>query len=172
MKKLILTAGVSLVLAACGGGGESTGGLDQPELGAANEAQAPANTTPLAAAPLAAAPLNTSDIEVDVDFNLASSRSIDVDFDIADAEGTHASVSICTDYAQGGSAFDVNYDSCTVTADMFDGKFSHSMDVTHEFDSVVAVVWFLDPGTEPMYQEFFVDNATRSKGSKPSLVWR
>ena len=167
MKKLIITAGVSIFLTACSGGGgsESAPTVDQPlELGAANAAEAEVEgSTTL---------LNTSDIEVDADFNLASSRSINIDFDIADAVGTHGSVSICTDYVPGGGAFDVNYDSCTVSGEMMDGEFSHVMDVTHEFDSVAAVVWFQDPGTEPMYQEFFVDNATRSKGSKPALVWR
>lgn len=161
MKKLLLTAGVAVLLGACSGGGESgpTAELESPELGAAIALES-------------TAPSNTRDINIDADFDLASSRSINVNFDIAEAEGTDASVSICTDYTQGGTAFDVNYESCTVTAEMQNGEFSHVMNVTHEFDSVVAVVWFQNPGSQPMYKEFFVDDTARSKGSQPTLVWR
>ncbi len=151
MKKAITVIALSAILAACGAEDAAT-----PDLGAAQ------------AGPMA----NTADLAVDADFDFASSRSIDVEFDIADAAGSDASVSICTEYSPGGGAFDVDYESCTVSGEIQDGVFSHTMDVTNEFDSVVAVVWFQDPSNEPLYKEFFVESRKRSKGQKPTLVWR
>ena len=176
MRTILTTAALSVLLTACGGGSENGLGLDEdnntPTLGAAQAATSPDTTEAAVAAAVAA---NTSDLVVDADFDFASSRSIAVNFDIADAQGTDASVSICTDYGSGGDAFDVNYDSCTVNAEMQNGQFNHVMEVTHEFDAVVAVVWFQDPGTAPLYKEFFVDEAAsenRSKDARPMLVWR
>lgn len=154
MKKFITLAALSLVVSACGGNGSS--GLAEPDLGAAS----------------ARTPANSEDLKVNENFDFASSRSIDIAFDIADAANSDASVSICTDYNPGGGAFDVNYDSCTVMAGIQDGKFNHVMDVTNEFNSVVAVVWFQDASSEPLYKEFFVDSTKRSKGGNPALVWR
>jgi len=156
MNKIITVAAVSAMLSACGGSGTPTES-SEPTIGAA----------------VASTPTNTSDLRVDENFDFASSRSIDIEFDIEEAALSDASVSICTDYHPGGDAYDVNYESCTVNGDMQDGKFKHVMDVTNEFDSVVAVVWFQDPSTEPLYKEFFVsDSTTRSKQEKPTLVWR
>jgi len=150
MNKLITVTALSVMLSACGGSGTPS----EPELGAA-----------------AAVPTNTQDLQVDKKFNFASSRSIDIEFDIAEAASGDASVSICTEYQAGGNAYDVNYESCTVSGDLEEGKFEHVMDVTNEFDSVVAVVWFQDPSSEPLYKEFFVDaKTTRSKGGNPALV--
>jgi len=160
MKKTITVATLSVILSACGGSGSA--GLGEPGLGEPD----------LGAAEASPSMVNTADLKVDADFDFASSRNIDIEFDIADAAGSDASVSICTDYNPGGGAFDVNYESCTVTGEMYDGKFSHAMDVTNEFDSVVAVVWFQDSSSEPLYKEFFVETSTRSKGGKPALIWQ
>lgn len=154
MKRVITVAAISAILSACGGSGTQT---TDPGLGAA----------------VAPSPTNTSDLRVDQGFNFASSRSINIDFDIAEATLSDASLSICTEYNPNGGAYDVDYESCTVNGDLQDGKFNHVMDVTNEFDSVVAVVWFQDPSNEPLFKEFFVnDSTTRSKQGKPTLVWR
>ena len=179
MRTILTTAALSVLLTACGGS-ENGLGLDEdnntPTLGAAQAATSPDTTEAAEVATVTAAVApNTSDLVVDAEFDFASSRSIAVNFDIADAQGTDASVSICTDYGSGGDAFDVNYDSCTVNAEMRNGQFNHVMEVTHEFDAVVAVVWFQDPGTAPLYKEFFVNEAVpenRSKDARPMLVWR
>ncbi len=165
LKKIIMA---STLLCACGGsenGVNDEGIIDSeaPSLGAALSQEPDAASTTVA---------NTNELQIDPTFDLASSRNIAVNFDIAEADGTDGSVSICTDYAKDGSAFDVNYESCIVNAQMQDGQFSHLIDVTNEFDSVVAVVWFQTPGTDPLYKEFTVNDQVRSKGIKPSLVWR
>ena len=168
MKHFISVVIAGTLLSACGGSGngvndEAIVDSEAPSLGAALPEEANAASATVA---------NTSELQIDPTFNLASSRSIAVNFDIAEADGTDGSVSICTDYAKDGSAFDVNYESCIVNAQMQDGEFSHFIDVTNEFDSVVAVVWFQTPGTDPLYQEFSVNDQVRSKGIMPSLVWR
>lgn len=100
---------------------------------------------------------DTKSLKVADNFTFDTARTIDIDFDLESARGTQASVSICTSYTQDAEDFDVDYDSCAVRAPMMDGVFSHSMEVTNEFDSVVAVVWFKDSSMAPLHREFSID---------------
>jgi len=68
--------------------------------------------------------------------------------------------------AQDGDAFDVDYTSCAVRGPMEDGVFSHSMEITNEFDSVIAVVWFQDSSLAPLHQIFTVDGPVASADSR------
>lgn len=146
LSKGLLALSLALVLTGCGSEEAA------PEMAAA-QAAAPAGNTPVATAEST----DTKTLEVAHDFAFDTARTIDIDFDLESARDTHASVSICTEYAQDGDAFDVNYDSCTVQAPMTDGVFSHSMEVTNEFDSVMAVVWFKDSTIAPLHREFTID---------------
>ena len=134
------------VLSACGGGGE--GGLAEPAQGAAfagPEVTAPVTLT------------DTKTLEVANDFAFDTARVIDIDFDLESARNSQASVSICTRFEQNGGAFDVDYDSCAIRAPMTDGVFSHQMEITNEFESVVAVVWFKDDTMDPLHRVFGID---------------
>ena len=121
--------------------------------------------TPAVAAPVASA-ADTNSLTVSEEFAFDTARVIDIDFDIEAARGQEASVSICTKYAQDGDAFDVDYTSCAVRGPMEDGVFSHSMEITNEFDSVIAVVWFQDSSLAPLHQIFTVDGPVASADSR------
>jgi len=172
MKRIITIASMSVFLAACGGSGGGSGGDSNnapgsemtlvPELGAAMPTEPDV-------------PVDTASLEVADDFAFATSRSIDIEFDLEQARGQEASVSLCTGYQPDGDAFDVDYETCTVQGVMIDGMFSHQMEVTNEFDSVMGVVWFQDASMEPLYREFHVDDATRMKNDgsmQRVIVWK
>lgn len=184
MKRISTIASMTVFLAACGGSGGSGENLDNDlvlpdvdDLGAsvtASDLDMPDLGVPVLGAALAAV-VDTADLNVADEFAFDTARSIDIDFDLDNARDKAASVSICTGYAPQGDAFDVDYASCGVQGEMVDGVFSHQMEVTNEFDSVMGVVWFRDASMQPMYQEFHVDDATRMKSDgslQRSIVWR
>jgi len=158
MKALITTLSVSALLIACGGNGnKDAGDNNAPGLGAA----------------VASSP-DTNTLEVNEHFAFATARSVDIDFDISIARNTEADVAICTDFEPIGEEFDVNFDSCTVSGKLTHGVFNHSMEVTNDKESVVAVVLFQDFEMPPMYKEFQVDNNQRTRAdgtSRSMIVW-
>lgn len=174
----LLTAALSLlVLAGCGAGEE------EPNMGAAMSAIGGAVPTPAGIEPTQIdAPLeieveDTKSLIVSDDFAFDTSQHINIDFDLLSARGSDASVSICTSYGEDHLGYDIDYDSCTVQGDMIDGVFNHAMEVTNEFEKVVAVVWFQDKAIDPVYREFSVgssssDRAVRSIGREKVIVWR
>lgn len=179
MKRIMTIASISVLLSACGGSGgsgENPGSaLVVPEV---EDLATTVDTADLGLPELGAAlagPVDTSDLNVSEEFAFNTARTIDIDFDLQNARDKPASVSICTGYEPEGDAFDVDYASCGVQGEMADGVFSHQMEVTNEFDSVMGVVWFRDASMQPMYQEFHVDDVTRVKGDgslQRSIVWR
>ncbi|MEM7259523.1 MAG: hypothetical protein AAF404_19280, partial [Pseudomonadota bacterium] len=140
------------MLSACGSGDS------EPDMGAALSAiggGVPAPVTTPTSTPLVNIPVvDTKSLIVSDDFAFDTAQKISVDFDLTSARGTEGAVSICTSYEQDSSGFDIDYNSCTVRGTMNDGVFSHTMEVTNEFESVVAVVWFQDSSIQPEYREF------------------
>lgn len=109
---------------------------------------------------------DTNTLSVSEEFSFDTARTIDIDFDLEQARGQDASVSICTSYGQDGDAFDVDYSSCAVRGPMLDGVFNHSMEITNEFDSVIAVVWFQESSIEPLHRVFTIDQPVAMAGSR------
>lgn len=120
-------------------------------------------------------PTNTTSLEVEQSFGFATARTIDIDFDIAAVRQKDATVTICTEFEPAGENFDVNFDSCSVSGLLVDGVFNHSMELTNDRDSVVAVVLFQDASIAPMFKEFTIDDSQRIKlgGDMNSvIVWQ
>jgi len=172
------------ILSACGGA------EDEPSIGAALSA-----TGGVGGAPIAVDVVDTENLvdnvlrleEIEVedtkslivsdDFAFDTAQHIDIDFDLESARDVPASVSVCTDYTQAGDGYDIDYDSCTVRGSMVDGVFSHQMEVTNAFSDVIAVVWFMDGDSSPVYRKFSVrgdesDRAARSVDGRKVIVWR
>lgn len=168
MKKALLIGTVGLaitVVAGCGGTG------DEPAIAAAGNGGSSDIVETVA---------DTKSLEVASDFDFDTARSIDIEFDLESARGMEASVSICTSYDVDGDAYDVDYESCAVRGPMLDGVFNHSMEITNEFDSVVAVVWFQDSTMVPLHREFSIDDTVAvagvrgiraANGQRRVIVW-
>ncbi len=149
---LIGTVGLALtVVAGCGGSGE------EPEIAAAESTGSTDIVDKVA---------DTKSLDVASDFDFDTARGIDIEFDLESARGMEASVSICTSYDVDGDAYDVDYESCAVRGPMLDGVFSHSMEITNEFDSVVAVVWFQDSTMVPLHREFSIEDSVAASGAR------
>ena len=184
MKKLLPVSPfvMSLAILAGCGGGES----DTPGMGAAMSAIGGGVTAPGVVdnntdeSPVEALPLevfNTKALIVADDFAFDTAQSIDIDFDLESARNNEASVSICTAYTTDSQGYNVDYDSCTVHGNLVSGVFNHSMEVTNEFTSVIAVVWFQDESIEPIHRVFTVggsggDRSVKSVDGKKVIVWR
>ena len=185
MKNSLLIGPIVLSLAAmtgCGGGGES----DTPDIGAAMSAIGGGITSPGVVdktevintnEELPLEVYNTKSLIVADDFTFDTAQSIDIDFDLESARNNEASVSICTAYNTDDQGYDVDYDSCTVHGNLLNGMFTHSMEVTNEFATVIAVVWFQDSGIDPIHREFTVggsstDRSVKSVDGRKVIVWR
>ena len=160
VKRKLLIAAITASLATLAGCSSESTPDEQLEVAAAQPEPAETQSTTGATETVEIDLTDVSDtksLTVAKDFSFDTAQTIDIAFDLEDARDTDASVSICTEYTPAGDAYTIDYESCTVRGPMYDGVFSHSMEVTNEFDSVVAVVWFLDPAMPPMYREFSLD---------------
>lgn len=178
MKKYLLINIFTLSITAMTGCGGGTEGSNEPGVAAALSATG--STVPAPATIVTGSELevfDTKSLLVADDFAFDTAQQIDIDFDLESARNTAASVSICTSYQQDSLGYDIDYDSCTVQSDMKSGIFNHSMEVTNEYTSVIAVVWFQDSGIEPIHREFTVRGPTdgrtaKSVDNKRVIVWR
>jgi len=152
---------LTLLLAACGGGGDSE--TDTPIISATPD------TSPVVVLE------NTEDLVSSTDFDFATSRSIAIDFDVERARISEGLMSVCTEYSKVDDIYDINYDSCTLQAPLVDGIYSGQMEVTNDVNKVAGVVWFKDPAILPVYKEFELELgarlANRGVGAQ-TLVWR
>lgn len=155
---------LSSLLVACGSP-SNTG--DQPLLGAAQGvgpavpavAELPATFVELSneeLTDLADVPeTKTSDLLVASDFTFSTSRRVGVSLDIPEASDMQAEASICTDYTLlPDGSFDINYDSCVMTAPLAGGVFTDKVNLVNQHQSVVAVVWLEDTTMQPVFREF------------------
>ncbi len=181
MKKILLSSAITASLAVMTGCGSDNGQNDPLQTAAAMPATetTPATTETVTGEVDLTDVSDTRTLSVAKEFSFDTAQTIDIAFDLESARDTDASVSICTDYTQDGDAYDIDYESCTVRGPMYDGVFSHSMEVTNEFSSVVAVVWFLDPTMPPMYREFSIDTplasaerSVKSVNQRRVIAWK
>ncbi|CAA6827866.1 MAG: Unknown protein [uncultured Thiotrichaceae bacterium] len=142
MKTIISLASLTLLLAACGGGGDSTGSTSS------NPGVTPEITS-------------TQDMESSPDFNFETSREIAINFDIEAARTSEGLMSLCTKYTESNGEYDIDYDSCTVQAPLVAGTYSGSMEVTNDINSVIGVVWFKEATIPPVYKVFTLENSTK-----------
>lgn len=174
MRKTITLLTVCTLLTACGSGTTENPLIDESASATVGtDGNETSGTEPVVGAAIPD-PVDTDTLQVDRNFNFATARTIDIDFNLSDAADKDASVSICSEYAQAGDIYDINFDSCTVSGNLDSGVFQHSMEVTNDKDSVVAVVLFQDASMPPMFKEFFVDAATRSRADgtiNKVIVW-
>lgn len=151
MRTLITTVLVASALSACGGGVSSPDqAAAQPEV-----LQNPYEESTLAysAQEVAMQENETAQLTVAPEFDFATADTVQISLDFPEARNDQATVLICTDYALEQGGYEVNYDSCAMRAPLLNGRIDHQMKVVNRHESVLGVVWFAQPGTDPLYQE-------------------
>lgn len=138
----------SLLISACGGGGDEGG-------------DAPATTAPVATTPPPATttpdpdpapdPTSLDDLVVDADNKLQSSYMLTVDVDKGTNERGY--FSLCDDFKANGSGYKVNFDSCLFRGPLTEGKLSKDIKVANHESQLIAVIWFYD-GQAPQYTKW------------------
>lgn len=152
MRKLITTLVVASALSSCGGGSSS------PEQAAAVQPEASVNpyqesTLAYSAQQVVTQDNETAQLTVANDFDFATSDTVEIALDFPEARNDQATVLICTDYALEQGEYEINYDSCLARAPLLNGRIDHQVKVLNRYDAVLGVVWFAQPGTDPLYQE-------------------
>ena len=160
---LALTA-LTAVLTACG---SSSSDSDGALLGAAlpqgqTDSAAGTNftaTTDEELGDLAIVPdTETASLQVLNDFTFDTARRTNVSLSIPEAITESAEATFCTDYSLDVSGdYDVNYDSCVLSAPLLGGQLNEDLDLVNQHDSVLGIVWFQEASMQPMYQEFHFD---------------
>ena len=169
MKKITIKNSLALttmtvVLAACG---SSSTDSDEPILGAAfvqGQTASAANTNYVAITDeelgeLAEVPdTETASIQAFNDFTFDTARRTNVSLSVPEAFGVQAEATFCTDYTLSASGdYDVNYDSCVLSAPLLGGELNEDLDLVNQHDSVLGIVWFQEASMMPVYQEFHFD---------------
>lgn len=167
MNKYIAIALTGTLIVGCrphdDGNDSSAGVSNEPEIGAALAVQQTESAigTPFVGitvaelGELAEAPNTiTNSIVASRDFSFTTSRKISVELDVVEARGMTTDVVICTDFTNLEHTYDVNYDSCLVRTQMYDGQLTSEIDIVNHHDKLLGVVWFPEEGTEPVYREF------------------
>ncbi|MEZ7187506.1 hypothetical protein NO991_06560 [Pseudoalteromonas sp. DY56-GL22] len=136
---------ISLMLAACGGGGE---GDSATESTGTNVTQAPTtDTTPPETTPPATGvdPETMNDLTIAPEFNLSSKLELDVDVDLNIGD-TRAFLNICLK----GDDDKADYNQCLLRAPLVQSKLSSSLMLANSGLELVAEVWFYDTQSEPL----------------------
>ncbi len=174
-KRILPMIMVLLTVTACGGGSVSSSLAHKYFSGENVQAPEAANPTPeeINPAPYVDVAENnisyatvpeseTSHILTTVNFRFDTAKLVRLQVDIAKAAGTQSSLSICTDYEAIDDGYSVNYNSCSIKAQMLNGQFEHPLEIMNQYDSAVAVIWFPNQEFDPMYNELNVADLIKS----------
>lgn len=105
---------------------------------------------------------DSSKITTRSDFLFDTARTVQLRVNMLDIAGALGSLSICTDFQETSSGFDINYQSCPIRGTVANGQFEQDMSLMNQFDSVVAVIWFRNQEFAPRYQKFDTADLTES----------
>ena len=185
IKKTLLVTCMAAFLGGCGEGSGSKGvagydGFSMP--GSEPVAEAALPIPPVATSPYVASIATNSEAIVTVpdsdsselitrsDFLFDTSRAVHLKVDLADAAGMQGILSVCTDFQETTSGFDVNYKSCPVRGTIANGEFEKDISLMNQFDSVIAVIWFQNQAIAPLYKKFETTELVQSANGQ-EWVW-
>ena len=173
---LAVFSGVTLLLlAGCGGSGEGTMTSGAAAVSAESSQDTVQVYEPATGAALepdgngvvTSAVSETAELVTTPQFDFSTQWEMAIDFDVGQARGKDGFLSICSDYEfDGESSYEVNYDECAVRGSISNGVYNASFNVTNDVKELLGVIWFADPFTPPLFQEFEVSNA------QSSISWR
>ncbi len=164
MNKLLTTICISLVLSACGGGStDNTKPAPNPASAETDSTPQVPSVNPYEQSTLDYSKLQaeeqvnqTAQISVSPEFAFQTSRSVNLSIDFAEAYERKGTVLVCTDYSAVDNAYKVDYDSCLVRMLVDNGRLEHQLQILNRHTTVLAVMWFAEPGSKPAYQEIVV----------------
>ncbi|MCG9748951.1 hypothetical protein L1D54_00490 [Vibrio brasiliensis] len=137
------------LMAGCGGGG---GGGDEGASsgGSASFTAASAQTQ------------NITDLSISYDNSLESVYQVDVDVVLNQLAGKDAYISICDNAEAQGDPNQVDYDNCLVKSSLEDGLAEFDLRVVNHCESLIAVVWVMEPDQTPLVYTFDHDGQKQS----------
>ena len=152
------TSTVLLTIALCSCGGSSS---ESPALNAALPGVHQATTgNPYEESTLAYSAQQVTEqanetalLTVAPEFEFKTSKTVELSVGFPEAQGRRATALICTDYSIEQEVHKVNYDSCLLRAQLVDGQLNQKVAVLNRYSKVLAVAWFAEPGSAPLFKE-------------------
>ena len=138
------------MMTGCGGGGG--------EGGSSGSGSASSPT----AASVAAQTQSIDDLNISYDNSLESVYQIDVDVILNQLAGKQAYISICDNGEAQGDENQVDYDKCLVKSSLDDGLAEFDLRVVNHCESLIAVVWVMEPNQTPLVYTFDHDGQKES----------
>ncbi|WP_260259494.1 hypothetical protein [Vibrio intestinalis] len=138
---LLLTA----LLIGCGGGG---GGGSNGGSGGSGSTTPPATTNTL----------TVQDLAIDPDNKLESVYQVDIDVDISATSTQRAFISVCDNSDAKGDISQVDFDMCLLKSSLTQGKGSFDLRVANHCEELIAVIWIMEQGRQPMTYTLSHDN--------------
>jgi hypothetical protein len=138
------------VLVACGGGGGGGGdSADTANAAGGNSAQQTVTETPVVAEPvIQQGDVTTAELLVDRAYTLKQEFPLAIDVTPTDQAVSY--LSICSEFDLDQPEYAINYDSCLIRTAV-DGPASYTLQVPNAVETLVAVRWQYEAGTEPVY---------------------
>jgi hypothetical protein len=136
------------LMAGCGGGGGGDEGASSG--GSASFTAASAQTQ------------NNTDLSISYDNSLESVYQVDVDVVLNQLAGKDAYISICDNAEAQGDPNQVDYDNCLVKSSLEDGLAEFDLRVVNHCESLIAVVWVMEPDQTPLVYTFDHDGQKQS----------
>ena len=85
----------------------------------------------------------TADFKVPAGFDFKQTFALEVS--VSNSQDRSGYLSVCIDFTRLGPTYDVNYANCQLRATL-DGDFAATLELPNNVPSVVAVVWYFEPG--------------------------
>ena len=149
-----LASALALALTACVPGAGDDGRDGVPAEAAAQPVVPDVAPYKVDVAEVAIPESTTSRIVVPPQFDFASDRDVTLSIDIPEARATTSYLSLCLEWEDVGTAApEVDYGSCVLRTTLDDGRLDTVLPLANHHDALLAVVWFADPGIEPVYRE-------------------
>lgn len=136
------------LMTGCGGGGG--GGEGASGGGTASFTAASAQTQSI------------TDLSISYDNSLESVYQVDVDVVLNQLAGKDAYISICDNAEAQGDPNQVDYDNCLVKSSLEDGLAEFDLRVVNHCESLIAVVWVMEPDQTPLVYTFDHDGQKQS----------
>lgn len=146
-----ILASMTLMTGCGGGGGGGEGGSGSASSGSSTSVVAASAQTQ-----------SITDLSISYDNSLESVYQVDVDVVLNQLAGKDAYISICDNAEAQGDPNQVDYDNCLVKSSLEDGLAEFDLRVVNHCESLIAVVWVMEPDQTPLVYTFDHDGQQQS----------
>ncbi len=147
-----LIMSVALLTACGGGGGGGGGGGEEPASETAQNSPAETVAAPATAPPsppvVQQGEVTTAELLVERDYTLKQESTLALEVSPSDQAASY--LSVCSEFDPNQTGYAINYGNCLIRT-AIEGPANFSVQVPNAVNSLIAVRWYYEAGSEPVY---------------------